>query len=169
MIKTLKHLKHLISKWKTATTIPSNLDEAVSYIIQNNTPLDLTKFSKVEAEYAGVSSNFLRGMAMRNAWKLWEKEGGLNTWFRTNGIWHGDDKSSIVYKAVWCKLNNAPFDIVEERRFYSLFWAASGLDFDGEPLTLTPDEREKIQKNLEEAQIRRSPNKSKRRLTVVQP
>lgn len=148
---------------RACTTVPQNLDEAIQYLIDKADPDDLRTFAAQNGESPGTSFHFSGGMQMRNNWTLWEKDGLLNTWFRANGIWHGDDKSAIIYKKLWCHLNDKPFDIIKESRYYKLFWAyTASLDFDGEPLILTKDERAKIKKDYQTEEARRNSDHPKR-------
>ena len=48
-------------------------------------------------------------------------------------IMHGDDRSAIIFKALWCRLNDKPIRIEEEAAFYIRYWADKGLNPDGSP------------------------------------
>lgn len=105
------------------TTIPDTLDEALDLIIHSSRKEDLAAFAATpEGDYATML-HFGAGMAMRNNWGLWHNETGIAKWFRDNGIFHGDDRSGTIYRALWCRLNNAPFDIKAEAAHYEAFWA----------------------------------------------
>lgn len=158
-----KYLRNRVRKL-CAPPIPKSLDEALDQIIAKSIPTDLEAFRQTDSDCPGMSFHFSGGMAMRNNWNLWGKTGPLNNWFREVGIWHADDKSAIIYKALWCRLNHVPFDIKAEARYYELFWAhTAGQDFDGEPLILTEHERIEIKKAFKAEEVRRSAGQPKRR------
>ena len=114
--------------------IPDSLDAALELFDRMSSQEDKDYFSNQSGEHPGAELHFSAGMAMRNSWKLWQKDEPLAKWFRERGIWHADDMSAIIYKAYWCKLNNKPFDLNTEVAFYEKFWADNGLGFDEQPL-----------------------------------
>jgi len=71
---------------------------------------------------------------MRNAWGLWYNETGISKWFQSHGVLHGDDRSGIIFKALWCRLNNKPFSIDNEAAYYISYWKQHGCKADGSPL-----------------------------------
>jgi hypothetical protein len=163
----MKIISHILNKLRPKPIIPENLDEALKLIIDQSREADLQEFAAIDEDSPGAYLHFGAGMAMRNAWRLWHKDGPLNEWFRANGIWHGDDKSAIIYKALYCKLKNKPFSIEDEVRYYKLFWlATAGIEFDGVDAKLTPDERREAKANFKKEEARRYSGKSKRRVIL---
>jgi len=115
---------------KSSPPIPRDLDEAVDLILTDATKADKADFAKQEGGFPGAqcSPGFFSGMGLRNAWGLWFGKTGISKWLRDNGIYHGDDQSSVIYHAVWCRLNGRPLDLVAEAAFYEGYWAKSGID-----------------------------------------
>lgn len=112
--------------------IPTTLDQAVDLILAQMTEEEKADYRLEPEDHPGARFHHFGGMAMRNDWRLWEKTGPLNEWFRSHGVWHGDDKSGLIFKALWCRLNGRELDIAAEAAHYAQFWReTAGLDFDG--------------------------------------
>lgn len=145
MIKKLGNkIAHVIRE----VTSPKNLEDAIARLYKDGTKEQLEMFKASDERWPGANVHFTGGMAMRNAWNLHGSTGPLNEYFRSVGIWHGDDKSSLIFKALHAKLNNKPFDVAEEAEYYRLFWLRTGLDFDGVPTKLSVNERKEAAKKF---------------------
>ncbi len=118
------------------TPIPRTLEEAVEQILGQMTEADKEAFAAEPEGSPGARYHHGVGTAIRNEWQLWDRENPtpLVKWFRANGLWHADDFSAIIFKAVWSALNRQRFDIAKERAYYEDFWRRSGLGFDGEQI-----------------------------------
>lgn len=111
--------------------LPEDLTEAVSMLAAQLTAKDLRWWRSVgKSELYTLHHGC--GTELRNDWGLWEKDGPLSVWFRARDIWHPDDFSSIIFNALWCHLNDQPFDIAVEAREHEAYWRAQGVGFDGE-------------------------------------
>ena len=110
--------------------IPDNLDEAVNLLFSKMTDKERILYELEDEDYPGAGFHFSGGMRIRNNWGLWRKDTGISKWFRENGIWHADDMSGTIYKALWCKVCNKPFDIKKEAKRHEEFWAKNGVGFD---------------------------------------
>ncbi len=137
MTSPLKRLRSLVSKRKPAKTkpaVPATLDEAVDLMVSWMSPADKAAFAAQPAN-AIRFPHFTSGMAMRNDWGLWFGKTGISRWLRDHGVFHGDDQSQTVYHALWHRLNNRPFDIEAQARYYADWWkAAYGTLWDGTPI-----------------------------------
>ena len=119
---------------KNRANAPTTLDDAVNELILGMSLEELAAFAKENPDHPGSSRHFGHGMWLRNNWDLWNRETptDLVKWFRSNGLWHADDFSAIIYKALYCRLTNTPFDIKAEAAYYERFWRESAcLGFDG--------------------------------------
>ncbi len=134
MFEGLKNWWYGRQRAKQLAAAPTTLDEAVARLESNSSPEDLAKFKAERGGHPGSSCHFGSGMAMRNGWGLWEKDQPLTKWFRANDIWHADDMSAIIFKALWFKLNAKKFDIKKEAKYYTKYWKSQGLGFDGKEL-----------------------------------
>lgn len=114
--------------------IPKTLDEAIDIIIAENSKKDMDKYKSEPEDHPGAQYHFSSGMAMRNAWGLWYNETPISKWFKSHGVLHGDDRSGIIFKALWCRLNNKLFDIHKEGAYYINWWKERGCKADGSPL-----------------------------------
>lgn len=99
--------------------IPANLDEAVSLLESGLS----TRDRKAIAESSPHDWHFSVGMHLRNTWKLWEPQSPLSLWFGKLGIYHADDMSGIIIKALKCKVDETEFDLTEEVAYYKSYWA----------------------------------------------
>ena len=117
---------------KNRANAPTTLDEAVDRMISQMSKEDVEDFIRQGADCPGAHYHHGHGTWLRNNWDLWGNESPLSKWFYANGIWHGDDRSTTIYKALYCRLTNTPFDIKSEAAHYEKFWRESAcLGFDG--------------------------------------
>jgi hypothetical protein len=110
------------------------LDELIAQTLQKMTMEDKFAFAQEPSEHPGAQFHFSNGMAMRNSLRLWEHDSPLTKWFCEQGIYHGDDRSAVIFKALWCRMRNQPFNIEQEAAYYRDYWKDKGLGADGKPL-----------------------------------
>jgi hypothetical protein len=114
---------------------PTNpLEELIEQMVAQMTVEDQITFAQEPEDHPGSQFHFSNGMSMRNELHLWEHTTPLTRWFSEQGIFHGDDRSGTIFKALWCRLRNKPFDIKAEAEFYRVFWARNGVNPDGTPI-----------------------------------
>lgn len=112
---------------KSEILVPETLEQAVTMLMVGLLSEEaVTAFIKQPHNY-----HFSTGMSIRNGWNLWQKTGPLNEWFRSHGIWHGDDKSGIIFTALECKIRGTAFDLEAEKQRYAEHWRGFGSGFDG--------------------------------------
>lgn len=145
-------------KFKTKVSVDGEtpLETTIKVLIAGTNTEALNYFKRLEEN--SIPPHF-SGMALRNNLNLWKSTGPLNVWFREHGVWHGDDKSAILYRALWCKLNGISFNIDEESRYYKLYWARWDLGFDSKKLVLTDNERNKNKEDFEKEEAKRYPKR----------
>jgi len=102
---------------------PSSLEEAVEYILPQLTTANIIDITHTKNDFGVYMC--LDGMAIRNKWNLWRKS-NLSEWFANHGIYHADDMSGVICKAVWAKVMNIKFDIKEEEEFFTSWWNKHG-------------------------------------------
>jgi hypothetical protein len=90
--------------------IPEDLDEAVNFLIENRVDTNDSHF------------HFSVGMNIRNNWGLWHNATPIAQWFTERGLYHGDDRSGILQKAVRAKINEQEFDLDKEIKYYQDWW-----------------------------------------------
>lgn len=96
---------------------PTNLDEAVDYLLSR-----MTEEDKVAYRDGAPVPHFTLGMSMRNEWGLWFNETPLGKWFQSNDIHHGDDRSGVIFDALRAKLKGEVFDIKAAAEWYKKYW-----------------------------------------------
>jgi hypothetical protein len=110
------------------------LDATVDYLLLCMSDADKAVFAQQPEDSPGAEWHHTLSRNIRNDLHLWDDDTPLTKWFAANDIYHGDDRSGTIFKAMWCKLNNKPFDIKAEAEFYRAYWAESGVNPDGTPL-----------------------------------
>ena len=123
---------------------PETLDEAVDQLLSQMSESDKQAYRREDPDHPGSRFHFGGGMAMRNRWSLWDHDTPLSQWFLSHGIFHGDDRSAVIFKALYCRLTDTPFDIAKEAAFYEAFWAKSGGSESTVVITRQPNGRLKI-------------------------
>lgn len=114
---------------------PADLDSAITQLMAMlilNGQLQTFKEESLD-NCAGIYHHSL-GAHIRNEWGLWGSETALSKHLESLGIFHGDDKSSTIFRALWHRLNGRPFDVFKDVEIYRAHWAEYGLDMDGTPL-----------------------------------
>jgi hypothetical protein len=110
--------------------IPETLDEAVDYLVKNRPPSDAAFIRGNSLNEFIAGSHMFGGMSMRNSWGLWFNETAIGKFFQERGLHHGDDRSAVILKAFWCKMNDKPFSLDTEVAYYRDYWANAGVDPD---------------------------------------
>jgi len=118
--------------------VPNTLDEAIETILAQLTPANIQDIMHIEegdVEVAhGRSENLdmymcLNGLRIRNDWRLWDATShSLSSWFADHEIYHADDMSGIVCKAVWMNLKGlGEINIEQEAEWFKQWWDLHGL------------------------------------------
>ncbi len=110
--------------------IPNDFDEAVDYLVKQKTNVD---------DHHGT------GMSIRNNWGLWGNSTPIAKWFTAKRLYHGDDRSGILAKAVNAKIKNEEFNLEKEIKFYQEWWKRQY----GEKCSLENMEKEFFKNNEE--------------------
>lgn len=113
---------------------PTTLDEAVDSIVAQMTPAQQEHWRTHSARECIGPIHHTGGMGMRNRWGLWDDDSPLSRNLSAHGAYHADDRSSLIFNALWHRLNGLPHDIAAEVEANRLHWAAQGVKPDGTPL-----------------------------------
>lgn len=127
-------LGHRSVRWLDDETSGGPLDEVIDTLIDGMSYEDRELFKAEPEDHPGATYHSTTGMAMRNDLGLWRHDTELTRWFCSHNIYHGDDRSSAIFKALWCRLNDKPFDLAAEEEKFRLHWAMLGRNPDGSPL-----------------------------------
>ena len=117
--------------------IPINLGAAIDQLEADLSPEDRAYLQSVTCEEFLGGAHFFSGMALRNEWHLWEKEGPLNEDLARHGFYHGDDRSGLLLAMLWRRVNGLPWSeqfIANLAEEYRQHWASQGVKPDGTPL-----------------------------------
>lgn len=117
---------------------PKNLDEAIEmYLIQSKGAEGFNEMMAGQEEAFVCGQHHLSGQSMRNIWFLWWStnhkydswplnEPPIVTYFKSIGIIHADDRSSIILTSAYRKYNNLPIDLEGQVKYYQDFWKKEG-------------------------------------------
>lgn len=67
------------------------------------------------------------GRQVRNNFGLWDNENELTKYFNSIGIFHADDMYKIIMDSYICELNNKPYDLDENVKFFQEYWETTKL------------------------------------------
>jgi len=105
--------------------VPENLEEAMEVL---KTMEGLAEFRKVEEKDICLYHHTV-GRWIRNNWGLWaEEDNKLKAYFKSLGLWHADDMSSIILTSLWRQLNNKPLNIQAQVRHFLDYWKNEGVE-----------------------------------------
>lgn len=116
-----------LKKNNNSVYIPKDLDDAVS-VLHKAMNVKLIKIvqksfdeqTKMERDLVGPFE--LRvAFAIRGYWDLWNQN-RLTKWFNEKGLFHADDISLVIAKALVAKLQEDPFDLELEIKQHKNFW-----------------------------------------------
>ena len=101
---------------------PSDLNDAISYLTCQWSETDKEEFKKDEEQTAVTKLHMGTGRAIRNDWGLWGKRSKLSKFFKSRGIFHPDDMSSIILTSLHRSLNRKPILFEEQIEYYKEWW-----------------------------------------------
>jgi hypothetical protein len=97
-------------------------------IFTKPTPLNLEEAVDHYQRYISIKSHFERGMAVRNGFKLWERDSPLKAWFKENhGISHPDDIYMVIRTVAENRKKGLPDGIEALKAKIDRHWAAYDL------------------------------------------
>lgn len=103
--------------------IPSNLDEALTYLNSVWPEKDKEEYKNQPEDEAVTELHFSTGLAIRNNWGFWTDKGNsLTRYFNSLGIFHPDDMSSIILTSFHRQLNGKDIDLEGQIEKYIRFW-----------------------------------------------
>lgn len=101
--------------------VPTNLNEAISEIVNNLKPSDIKEIKKSKSDACDVHFGF--GMFLRNNWCLWDKNSRLVKWFKNKyDIDHADDISGLILDCVWRDVKKMPRRDKKLAKSYVKYW-----------------------------------------------
>ncbi len=120
------------------TPIPATLDEAVDQILATMSAADRAAYAKEDEDYPGRGLHHGMGTGLRNDLGLWFNETALSKWFLARRFSHGDDRSAMIFKGLWRRVNDLPLSeewLAEQAAYYETFWReTAGLSWDMKPI-----------------------------------
>lgn len=102
--------------------IPKNLKDAIEFLNCEWSESDKTEFKNKEEDDAVTELHFGTGMGIRNGWELWKGKNRISRFFKSKGITHPDDMSSIILTSFHRDLNDKPIDLKGQISVYQKYW-----------------------------------------------
>lgn len=102
--------------------IPKDLLDAISYLDCVWSDSSKVAFKSKPENEAVSMLHFGTGLYIRNNWGLWEGKNQLYNSFRSQGIFHPDDISSIILTSFHRKLNEIEINLDEQIWEYKKYW-----------------------------------------------
>jgi hypothetical protein len=112
----------LLTSCKSQTTLPKNLDEAVSYLQQKWSNTELANFKNKPEQDAVTELHLSAGMWIRNNWVHGDRDPALTNYFDSLGIYHPDDISSIILTSLHRTLNQKDIQLDKQVESYKAYW-----------------------------------------------
>ncbi|MFK7834299.1 MAG: DUF6794 domain-containing protein [Winogradskyella sp.] len=112
--------------------IPKNLNDSIEYLNCEWPESNKTEFKNKEESDAVTELHFGAGMGIRNGWDLWKGKNQILRFFKSKGISHPDDMSSIVLTSFHRQLNNKPIDLDSQISYYEKYWKTAKKKFEKE-------------------------------------
>lgn len=104
--------------------IPIDLADAISYLECKWSEEDKNEFKNKEEQVAVSELHLGTGMSIRNNWELWKGKNSISRFFKSKGIFHPDDMSSIILTSFHRKLNRSNINLEEQIESYKEYWEA---------------------------------------------
>ncbi len=102
--------------------VPKDIVDAVTYLACTWSKADKDSFKIVPERQAVARLHFGTGLYIRNGWDLWKGENDLVDYFKSVGIFHPDDMSSIILTSFHRFLNDKEIDLDEQVKYYQDYW-----------------------------------------------
>lgn len=102
--------------------IPKDLDDALSYLNCTWSDKDKEEFKSKNEKDAVTELHMGTGQGIRNEWGLWKGKNALYRFFKTKGIFHPDDISSIILTSFHRQLNNTDINLDSQIKYYKDYW-----------------------------------------------
>lgn len=101
--------------------IPKDLPECMLWYLDNTSKENLERFKNTLGDDIYIFHH-TEGRNIRNSWGLWDENSELHNFFKSIGIWHADDMSSIIFTCLHRILNKKPCKIKEQIAQYKKYW-----------------------------------------------
>lgn len=122
----------------TEPSIPTTLAAAVDRLESELSPTDLIYIQGITMERMIGGCHHFAGRALRNDFRLWERDHPLTRELAALGFHHADDSSHLILSLLWRRINGRPWsgvsfiaDLAEKNR---LHWARQGVYPNGEAI-----------------------------------
>lgn len=100
---------------------PKTLKECWDWFNNNLSSKDVEYIKNLPSVKDTCQIHSTLGRWIRNNWGLWAGS-DLKEFFKSIGLSHPDDMSSVILKSYWSQLNNQNFDLDKEIEYYQDYW-----------------------------------------------
>lgn len=108
--------------------IPKELTDALTYLDCTWSDKDKEEFKTKDESDAVTELHMGTGLGIRNNWELWKRKNSLYRSFKSKGIFHPDDISSIILTSFHRQLNNKDIDLDNQIKYYQNYWKQAELE-----------------------------------------
>jgi hypothetical protein len=109
---------------------PKDLNDAIAYLNCKWPEKDKTEYKNKAENDAVAELHFGTGMSIRNNWGLWKGKNKLSKFFKSKGVFHPDDISSIILTSFHRQLNGKPIDLDAQIEFYKSYWKKAQKEYE---------------------------------------
>jgi hypothetical protein len=102
--------------------IPKDLDDALTYLNCSWTDKNKEDFKSKDESDAVTELHMGTGLGIRNGWELWKAKNSLYRFFKSKGIFHPDDISSIILTSFHRQLNKRQIDLENQIQHHKDYW-----------------------------------------------
>jgi len=83
---------------------------------------EMEHFKNLDENQMLVGCHHSLGRWIRNNYLLWDETSSLHKEFKSIGLWHADDMSSVLLVSVHRILNHKPIKLEEQIQYYQEYW-----------------------------------------------
>lgn len=102
--------------------IPKDLNDALTYLKCTWSDKDMEEFKSKREQDAVTELHMGIGLGIRNSWNLWEGKNSIYCFFKSMGVSHPDDISSIILTSFHRQLNLKDIELENQIQYYKDYW-----------------------------------------------
>lgn len=106
---------------------PKNLTQAMDWFENKLSDKNRAAYFKSMSESdMSAALHHSAGRSLRNTLYLWNPKSQMFKYFKSIGITHADDMSSIILMSLYRRINGNPIEVEDQVKHYQNFWKERG-------------------------------------------